>query len=99
MTHDPLCPTQGVHPDNCPMCPLIARIRKDERAEVHAQHLARDLEDIRFGREEGLREAREAALSVGFHTHVEGGSVSGTTRTFIDRDEFLAAIELLRSNT
>ena len=44
----------------------------------------------------GLDAAREAAMSIGFHTHVEGGSHVGTTRTFIDRDEFLAAIKALR---
>ena len=31
---------------------------------VHTQHLARDLDDIRFGRQEGLREAREAVERV-----------------------------------
>lgn len=40
-----------------------AQLRAFEQR-IHAQHLARDLDDIRFGREEGIREAWEAAVNV-----------------------------------
>ena len=41
----------------------VAALEEAEK-QIHAQHLVRDLNDIRFGREEGIREAWEAAVNV-----------------------------------
>ena len=45
MTHDPLCPTIGYSFEfytlkTCPFCPLIAKVREDERhkSEMHDYH-------------------------------------------------------------
>ena len=74
-------------------CVCIQLYAADEACEqrVHAHHLARDLDDIRFGREEGLREAREAvaALNVIDDLNLDVPEV-------IRRVHALAAIDKLR---
>jgi hypothetical protein len=64
MTHDPLCPTIGYSFEfyilkTCPFCPLIAKVRADERHRFDDDGADRDI------REGTIREAAgEAALAL-----------------------------------
>lgn len=60
--HLPECECYGRNHGECALC-ICAALRACEQR-VHAHHLARDLDDVRFGRKEGLREAREAVTAL-----------------------------------
>ena len=87
--HLPECDDNWMHDESAeyPYCICPALHAYGDR--INAQHLARDLDDIRFGREEGLREAWEAVNAIAPLYGEEDGCGM--------KDEALAAIDALRN--